>query len=389
MTEAWIVRAGTDDEYETTLFAENIIVVGWRKVGDLAEHQTMSDIRYVTAAAYPNVQMRTRSTYAPQLYALRTFMRKGDLVVLLRSRAPEVAIGEVAGDYRFRPDLPAHHTRPVTWLRQTVRLSEVGADLVTAPALTAIYRITRADAVERLLAASRDRAGEPTIGGATATTGETMAPDGGAAANLRRNLTYARSLATAGSHLERLGVTGFEVKDVYRAAWVQAVAALDHWVRQEIRERMLVVVDQPARTRPESYRRFELPLHAVEDVQAGRLTLRDAVDVHLQAALAYATYQNPDKIRDGLKLVADVSNLWQRAATVLNERTDDSPDVSGNEVKKRLADVVTRRNKIAHEYDEDPKCPPTKRDIDAASTMSTIDLIDQIAEAILIVLDQE
>jgi hypothetical protein len=34
------------------------------------------------------------------------------------------------------------------------------------------------------------------------------------------------------------------VDDVFRAAWVQSVAALDHWVRQEVRYRMLRQQDQ-------------------------------------------------------------------------------------------------------------------------------------------------
>lgn len=64
--------------------------------------------------------------------------------------------------------------------------------------------------------------------------------------NLQRNLNYARSLATAGQHLAQLDVRSFEVDDVFRAAWVQAVAALDHWVRQEVRYRMLRLAANPA-----------------------------------------------------------------------------------------------------------------------------------------------
>ncbi|MDQ7908578.1 hypothetical protein RB614_29010 [Phytohabitans sp. ZYX-F-186] len=388
MTQAWIVRAGRNDEYEDVAFSEDLIAVGWRQVGDLSEQTKISDIRRLVAEAYRSVQPQTRDTYAPQLWALRSSMRRGDLVVLLRARAPEVAVGEIVGDYVYRPDLPASHTRPVRWLRRDVRLSEIGADLATAPALTAIYRISRPDATDRLLSVSGSVApADLPPPGRNAKVSE-VSGEFRAADNLRRNLSYARSLATAGSHLERLGVTGFEVKDVYRAAWVQAVAALDHWVRQEIHERMLAMVGDPSRTRPESYRRFELPLEAVEDVQAGKRTLHDAVDGHLRSTLAFATYQNPDKIRDGLRLVADVSNLWQRVATVLSERSGDSSTFTGAEIRRRLGDAVRRRNKIAHEYDEDPAQSPAKRDIDAASTMQTIDWIDQVVEAILIVLDQ-
>ncbi|MEV0406472.1 hypothetical protein [Actinoallomurus sp. NPDC050550] len=44
----------------------------------------------------------------------------------------------------------------------------------------------------------------------------------------RRNLDYARKLVEGGRQLGQLKVGAFDVDDLYRAAWVQAVAALGH-----------------------------------------------------------------------------------------------------------------------------------------------------------------
>lgn len=47
-----------------------------------------------------------------------------------------------------------------------------------------------------------------------------------------RNLEFARRLVGSGRQLEELEVGSFEVADLYRAAWVQAVSALDRWVKE-------------------------------------------------------------------------------------------------------------------------------------------------------------
>lgn len=53
----------------------------------------------------------------------------------------------------------------------------------------------------------------------------------------------------------------------------------------------------------------------------------------------------------------------------------------------RLVEIVRRRNKIAHEYDEDPVNAPAKQAIDAATVIQMLDWIEQLAAAILVVLD--
>ncbi len=388
MVQAWVVRAGRDDEYEDVAFAHDVVVVDWGRVGNLSAHTSREQIGRLAKRAYPEVSARTQLLYAAQLYAFRTVMQVGDLVVLLRANAPQVAIGEVTGSYAYRPDLPAHHARQVTWLRQAVRRSEIGADLLDPPALSVVYRITKSG----VLAPLRQAVGQQDVSPLSAEptpSPEVDAPMTSLAyAGLSRNLNYARNLTTAGSHLQQLGVALFEVTDVYRAAWVQAVAALDHWVRQEIQERMLRLVTKPDTAKPDRYQKFQLPLGAIEDIHAGKLSLRDALDAELRLAFGHKTFQDPSDIRQGFGHVADVADLWNRVAKVISERAGTKGSYTGNAVQQRLREIVSRRNKIAHEYDEDPANPPQKRDIGAADTMRTIEMIDQVAAAILELLDQ-
>jgi hypothetical protein len=384
MPQAWIVRAGRDDEYERVAFADNVVGVGWRRAGDLSQATTLATVRQRVQHAYPSVTPKTQEIYALQLNAFRSAMRPGDLVVLLRENSPQVALGEIAGDYAHasmagpRPS----HVRRVRWLRAKVPPSEISQELVNVPALTAIYRLTAAGAVDRL----RSIATGPSGGDPAELV--SVSPAQAAADGLRRNLGYARSLAEAGLNLEKLGVTKFEVLDVYRAAWVQAVASLDHWVHQEIRDRMLQLADDPSLPRPTNFGEIQLSIGMLEDIQQGRRTLREAVDEYLTTSgHGRQSYQSPQVIVRGLKQVANVDGLWQRVAVVLGERDGSSRKYSGREVESRLHGIVQRRHKIAHEYDEDPTRPGRKRDIDQGSTMHTINWIEQIAEAILVVID--
>jgi restriction system protein len=377
VVQTWIVRAGRDDKLE-----RGLIAMSRYQVGDLTGRTTLADIRGEVDAAYEHVTVQSRREYSVQLLAFRSSMRIGDYMILLRGDAPDVAVGEVSGDYAYRPDLAGRHVRPVRWLRTDVRRSEVGADLLDVPALTSIYRVVQPGALARIEALL-------TAGPAVAVVAEPPVgrPPATAVDNLRRNLDYARSLATAGLHLQQLKVEAFEVSDVFRSAWVQAVAALDHWVHQEIRERMLAIAAEPAGAKSKAFLKFQLPISYVERVLAGELTLRDAIDQQSAEAFGRSTFQQPDKIRDGLMHVADVSQLWPRVAKVLTERATDGEAYDAKQVQGRLQAIVVRRNKIAHEWDEDPVRPPRKREIDAASTTQAIEWIGQLVEAMVVVLD--
>jgi restriction system protein len=393
MTQAWIVRVGRDARYEEIAFEQQIVAIGWSATGDLSSHPTSQAIRDAVMAAYPDVADKSATSYAVQLLAFRSKMAEGDLVLLLRRTSPDVAVGWVTGPYRYRPDIgpSLRHTREVRWSRTDLPRSVVARELLALPALTMIFRVNQVDVVERLRAlvgeeTPQDGSPPPVEEAAVTLPGVTELSR--PFVNLQRNLNYARNLATAGQHLTQLQVGSFEVADVFRAAWVQSVAALDHWVRQEIRARMRWLATHPGAEKPAGFKGFPLTLGLWEEVRSNQLGLPEAIDQQLRDTRGHLTYQHPDKIREGFALVGDVKGLWDKVAKVLSEQAGDGATVSATGVRQHLMEIVRRRNKIAHEYDEDPADPPRKRPIDAAAATETIDWIEQLAAAILVVLDQ-
>ncbi|MFB9235429.1 hypothetical protein ACFFWC_07730 [Plantactinospora siamensis] len=383
MAKLWIIRSLRAEAYEEIAFREGLVAVGWDAVGDLAAVADQAHIRARVKAAYPFVETSSADAYARQLFQFRSVVGPDDLVLLLRRSRPDVAVGWITGDYRYRLDLrdEVRHVRPVRWLRLDVPRSVVERELPSLPPLNMVFETGANGAVmKRILALADDRS--PDERGPAA--GQPVTPFG----SLQRNLNYARSLATAGQHLAQLQVGSFEVPDVFRAAWVQGVAALDQWVRQEVRSRMLTLAARPTGLpRPKGYATFQIPLEDIERVLQRRATLAEVVDERLGQSRGHLAYQHPDKIKEAFSLVSNVGNIWAAVATVLSERAGEGSVSTGPEVREQLIRIVRRRNKIAHEYDEDPDNPPNKRPIDSAVVTQTIDWIEQLAAAVLIVLD--
>ncbi|WP_431882386.1 restriction endonuclease [Micromonospora gifhornensis] len=390
MATAWIVRAGRDDSYDELALDKNLIAVGWSAAGDLSTTASPTAIRERVRAAYPDVEQRAVESYTVQLVAFRSKMSVGDIVLFLRRTSPDVAVGRVIGPYEYRMDLPSgiRHARSVAWARTNVPRASVERELLALPSLTTVYRINQVESVARLEGLLEAKAIPALDSPAKPDPADPLGQDADSIpfTNLRRNLDYARSLATAGQHLDQLKVGAFEVSDVYRAAWVQSVAALDHWVRQEVRARMLRLVAQPELQKPKGFTSFNISLGLVEQVQAGTRTLVEALDQQLREQ-GHLVYQNPDKIREGFGLVHDIKGFWERVARVLSEQSGDGVSFTGKDVQDQVRLIVQRRHKIAHEYDEDPDDVNQKRPIDGAGTTQTIDYIEQVAAAILEVLN--
>ncbi|NNJ60643.1 MAG: hypothetical protein HKP61_06750 [Dactylosporangium sp.] len=197
----------------------------------------------------------------------------------------------------------------------------------------------------------------------------------------RSNIEYARNMVIAGQSLAAFQSPVIDVGDFYRAAWVQAVGALDHWFHEELYRRVAMLVGQDNPTMPYQLTKFELPLDMVEAVRRGTTTLADAVAEHVRAKWANAALQNPRKISEALKLVTE-QNVWDGAAKQLNTWNHGRTAMTDQTLKKQYTAITERRNKIAHEADLLDGHLKQRRDITAADATDAIDWIERIALAI-------
>ncbi|HWD04732.1 MAG TPA: DUF4268 domain-containing protein, partial [Amycolatopsis sp.] len=176
-------------------------------------------------------------------------------------------------------------------------------------------------------------------------------------------------------------VGAFDVADLYRAAWVQAVSALDHWVHRELYDRALgFAITMSEQSPPTKFLKLRIPLTLFEGARREPENLPTAFAAYLREQFGWQSFQAPDKIKDALSHVSDVS-LWQSVAGWISR--DREQAVSQTQVQEMLQQIVNRRNKIAHEADRDPERTDAKRPITAAEASEAVDTIHLVASAII------
>ena len=194
------------------------------------------------------------------------------------------------------------------------------------------------------------------------------------------NLSYARNMVTGGRALE--GLRGLAVnygdlaaahpEDLYRAAWSQAVSALDHWLHQEVLEHAVALVRSPERPLPDRLAKLKMPFSTVEQMADNSV---DSVFAEfIEEEIRRDTYQRSKGIGEGLRLVTHLNaqQIWERIAEGLGTNAAAARD--------RQDKIVDRRNRIAHQADLDRdgrRTPMSADEVEAA-----VAWIESVAEQI-------
>ncbi|MFE9723624.1 hypothetical protein ACFYQ5_08515 [Streptomyces sp. NPDC005794] len=200
------------------------------------------------------------------------------------------------------------------------------------------------------------------------------------------NIAYARKMVDAGRNLAPFKPAAIDVGDFYRAAWVQSVAAIDHWFHEELFRRVADLAAKDGTDMPLQLQNYEIPLRQVEAVQRGDVTLAEAVVEHVKERWGSASLQNPRKISEVLKLVTD-KNIWQGAATQINTWQGNRTAYTEKTLKAQYVTITDRRNKIAHDADLVDGDLKQRRPINEHDVTDAINWIDRIALAVAHVLD--
>ncbi len=148
----WLMRAGKVGERESLALQEQVAIIGWDELPDMTACRTRAELEALMRGAYPGQKPRTLSSWHGQLWSVRDGIKTGDMVVLpLKSRAA-VALGTVAGEYRYRRDLGPTplHTRPVQWHAEVPRHRFDIDILLSFGAFMSVCRIERNDAEQRV-----------------------------------------------------------------------------------------------------------------------------------------------------------------------------------------------------------------------------------------------
>lgn len=169
------------------------------------------------------------------------------------------------------------------------------------------------------------------------------------------NIEYARKLITGGTALKGIQrISGADYgdlaqahpEDLFRAAWSQAVAALDHWLHEEVIERAVKLANDTGRQRPDSLARLKMPIEMVERTyrEPFYVIFREFLEIEYRRTSFHST----EDITSGVRLVTHLKpgEIWTAVGKAFG--------MTPVEVKQRHdREIIKRRNDIAHRADRD------------------------------------
>lgn len=140
----WVVRAGSEGEYEEFAIREGIASIGFYVDEDLSnERLTFDDFKELVQKYGPNEGTGQTGAFAGQLWSFVRRIEIGDLLVMPWKGGKVMSIGKVAGNYEYLPGSGGfQHKRRVEWinpqipqgsLRQDLRNSVNAAKTVSEP----------------------------------------------------------------------------------------------------------------------------------------------------------------------------------------------------------------------------------------------------------------
>ncbi len=136
----WVVRGGNNGEIEGAALERGLALIGWPAVGDLTDVSSKDTMRGLLQQSYPNSPNGRIINHATSLWYFRADIEVGDLIVMPRKGQKTIVVGEVLGEYEYRPEFEKYpNVRKVKWIGPEVGTDSLAPDLweaVTRPVRT-------------------------------------------------------------------------------------------------------------------------------------------------------------------------------------------------------------------------------------------------------------
>ncbi len=169
--------------------------------------------------------------------------------------------------------------------------------------------------------------------------------------------------------------------ELLRAEWVARVSALDLYVHELVAQGMVKIFDGTRINCP-GFSKFHCSNDALLRIRNAP-TPADAsaaFDLEVRTRLSRVTYQFPDDIAEGVRLVSECE-LWNEIA-ISKGATSGTKSAQAKVHKRSLSLIVERRNKIVHEGDLQPSIPRTPWPISRNDVAYAANLIEDLVRTI-------
>lgn len=160
------------------------------------------------------------------------------------------------------------------------------------------------------------------------------------------NMRDADALTGIYDYLSRTVVAPMSFDDLLRSKIVYAVSAFDKFIHDLIRVGM-VQTYTGKRTPTPKYLGVPIPLSTAQQLATTSTPPPEVVfEQAIQSKLRTLSFQDPDKVADGLSYIWAENSKWQRIAAGIG--------IPEGTARTTLRLIAVRRNVIVHEADMDP-----------------------------------
>jgi hypothetical protein len=159
------------------------------------------------------------------------------------------------------------------------------------------------------------------------------------------NIQYARALIAGGVALQGLQNFPAHPDDLFRAAWNQAVSAMDHWLHDELIDRAVRLANDTGNRRPQSMLNLRLPFEMLERTRSEPVYV--VFHDFLKKEFQRRSFHSAEDIIQGIKLVSHLTgdSIWNAVGRVYG--------MSQQQSRQNHEEIIKRRNDISHRADRD------------------------------------
>lgn len=194
--------------------------------------------------------------------------------------------------------------------------------------------------------------------------------------------TRCAQLSSLYTYLFANSTSALPLDEMLRAEWVVRVSALDLYIHELVAQRMLDIYDGVNPT-TQQFLQFKVSVETLNRNRSSSVPTdaRSAFELDVRSTLSRITYQDPDSIANGIRIVSNIE-LWNELAKITQGATDSNKADFAKVIRKDLSLIVSRRNKIAHEGDLQPSSPRKPWPISQSDLIIVTRNIEKIVNAI-------
>jgi len=189
------------------------------------------------------------------------------------------------------------------------------------------------------------------------------------------------SIKVIHSYLDVKVTSVLSLDELLRAEWAARVSALDLYVHELVAQNMIRIFLGKLPV-SDGFNRFKCSADTLIRIKnAGEMdSAVNAFDLEVRTILGRMTFQTPDDIADGIRLVSNCE-LWKSISINRGSKKKDA-EFNSKMIKRSLSLIVKRRNSIVHEGDLEPSFPRIARQISKEDLLQVKNEIYEIVCAI-------